>query len=328
MLYYNIYESRQKAGDNKLKLLRFALISLILGVLFTKVAIADIPKVVVDIAPTYSLVAQVMKGIGQPNLLVKLGASPHEHAMRPSDAKSLESANLIFWVSRYLTPWLDNVMPALVKNAEVVELLKTKNTTVLPYRKGATFDLQSFEHGNDEGHENHNHEGIDPHGWLSPKNSIGWLYIIAEKLSDIDPNNAESYLENADRGRIKIEKAISETEVLLKQFRDTRFVVFHDAYQYFEDYFKVLATGAVSMSDASAPGPARISEIRKTIDELNVTCVFSEPQFNPALLDSAIGGTNAKAAIIDPLGSQLLLDADFYPKLLKTIGESIASCSP
>ena len=310
-------------------MLRFSFIGLVLGVLFTKSAIADSPRVVVDIAPTYSLVAQVMKGIGQPDLLVTSGASPHEYAMRPSDAKALESANLIFWVSRHLTPWLENAMPALVQNAEVVELLNTENTTVLAYRKGATFEGHEEHEGHDdEGHEDHNHEGVDPHGWLSPKNSIGWLYVIAEKLSEIDPNNAESYLENADLGRIEIEKAISETETLLEQVRDTRFIVFHDAYQYFEDYFGILATGAISMSDATDPSPARLSKIRKTIEELNVTCVFSEPQYNPALVDSAIGSTNAKVAIIDPLGSQLLLDADFYPKLLKTIGESIASCAP
>ena len=163
---------------------------------------------------------------------------------------------------------------------------------------------------------------------MSPKNSIGWLYVIAEKLSEIDPNNAESYLENADLGRIEIEKAISETGTLLEQVRDTRFIVFHDAYQYFEDYFGILATGAISMSDATDPSPARLSKIHRAIEELNVTCVFSEPQFNPGLIGSAIGSTGAKVAIIDPLGSQLLLDADFYPKLLKTIGESIASCAP
>ena len=318
-------------------MLRFSFIGLVLGVLCTKSAIADSPRVVVDIAPTYSLVAQVMKGIGQPDLLVTSGASPHEYAMRPSDANALESANLIFWVSRHLTPWLENAMPALVQNAAIVELLNTENTTVLAYRKGATFeghedhDDEGHEgHGDhdDEGHEDHNHEGVDPHGWLSPKNSIGWLYVIAEKLSEIDPNNAESYLENADLGRIEIEKAISETETLLEQVRGTRFIVFHDAYQYFEDYFGILAAGAISMSDATDPSPARLSKIHKTIEELNVTCVFSEPQFNPALIDSAIGSTNAKVAIIDPLGSQLLLDADFYPKLLKTIGESIASCAP
>ena len=129
-------------------MLRFSFIGLVLGVLCTKSAIADSPRVVVDIAPTYSLVAQVMKGIGQPDLLVTSGASPHEYAMRPSDAKALESANLIFWVSRHLTPWLENAMPALVQNAEVVELLNTENTTVLAYRKGATFE----DH---EGHEDH-----------------------------------------------------------------------------------------------------------------------------------------------------------------------------
>lgn len=177
-----------------------------------------------------------------------------------------------------------------------------------------------------EGHEGHNHEGIDPHAWLSPENATLWLDVIAAELSEHDAENAASYAANAAAGKLEIQQAKAEIMASLGPVRDGGFVVFHDAYQYFEQSFDIQAAGAIGLSDASDPSPARIAEIQQVVKEKQVSCVFSEPQFNPDLVATVLEGSGAKTVVIDPLGTGLELGANFYPALLKELGSAMASC--
>lgn len=190
-------------------------------------------------------------------------------------------------------------------------------------------------HEDDDGHDDHDdhaedshghgHEGVDPHGWLDPQNGRVWLGAIAAELSKLDPENAATYAANAAQGQAELEALEAELKASLTPFHETKFIVFHDAYHYFENRFDLEASGAISLSDASDPGAARIAEIRDTVAALGVTCVFSEPQFNPGLVASvAAGGTHV--AQLDPLGSTLQPGADLYADLLRGMTTAMLSC--
>ncbi|WP_110815132.1 zinc ABC transporter substrate-binding protein [Pseudoroseicyclus aestuarii] len=181
------------------------------------------------------------------------------------------------------------------------------------------------EHG-DEGHH-HSHDGADPHAWLDPHNAQVWLGVIAEALAEADPENAATYEANAEEGRAEIETAAEEVRASLAPVQGLEFVVFHDAYQYFETSFGMTAAGAISVGDASDPSPARVAEIRETVEELGVSCVFSEPQFNQGLVETVLEGADGHSGTIDPLGSDIALGPDFYPAFLTAIGEAIVSCA-
>ena len=301
----------------------------ICGLWLSGIVSADVPQVTTDIPVTHSLVTRVMAGIGTPDLIVNRGASPHDYSLRPSNAASLEAADLVFWISSELTPWLEGALKTLAADAKVIELMDTKASTVLPFRDGATFETHSHRHKHDEdGHDEDEHAtvNIDPHGWLDPDNGKTWLDVIATELSKIDPENTDIYFDNVSQGKTDIDAVISEIDATLATFRGTNFIVYHDAYQYFERRFDVLAAGSISMGDVSDPSPARIAEIRQTVEELDMTCVFSEPQFNPELIATVVDGTKARARVIDPLGTRLALGADFYLNLLRNIAQTMASC--
>ena len=301
----------------------------ICGLWLSGMVSADVPQVTTDIPVTHSLVTRVMAGIGTPDLIVNRGASPHDYSLRPSNAASLEAADVVFWISNGLTPWLDDALNTLARNAKVIELMDAKGATVLPFRDGATFETHSHRHKHDEdGHDEDEHAtvNIDPHGWLDPDNGKTWLDVIATELSKIDPENTDIYFDNVSQGKTDIDAVISEIDATLATFRGTNFIVYHDAYQYFERRFDVLAAGSISMGDVSDPSPARIAEIHQTVEELDMTCVFSEPQFNPELIATVVDGTKARARVIDPLGTHLTLGADFYLNLLRNIAQTMASC--
>ena len=244
------------------------LFSAIFGLLLSGTASANVPKVVTDIPITHSLVTRVMAGIGMPDLIVDRGASPHEYSLRPSNAASLEAADLVFWISNGLTPWLDDALNTLARNAKVIELMDAKGATVLPFREGATFETHSHQHKHDEdghGEDEHATVNVDPHGWLDPDNGKIWLDVIATALSKTDPTNSGIYFANAIQAKADIDAVISELEATLAEFRGTNFIVYHDAYQYFEKRFDVLAAGSISLGDVSDPSPARIAEVRNKV---------------------------------------------------------------
>lgn len=301
------------------KLLTLSLTAALLG----GAAYAEGPQVAVDIAPVHSLVARVMSGVGTPDLIVQLGASPHEYSLRPSEAKALQEADVVFWMSSGLTPWLTDTIETLASNATVTELLETDGTIELEFRENALFEAHDHD---DEDHDDHGHGAHDPHAWLSPKNAMTWLNVIAGQLSAADPENAGTYFANAAAGRSEIEALIGEVNATLEPVRGEQFIVFHDAYQYFEVDFNFPASGAISLSDASEPSPARIKEIQARVADEGIDCVLAEPQFNPGLVATVLEGTQAHTGTIDPLGSDLELGVDFYPKLIRNLATSLAEC--
>lgn len=305
---------------------------------------ADVPSVAVDIAPVHSLVAQVMGTLGTPALVVSPGSSPHGYSLRPSEAQALQDADVVFWVSAGLTPWLADTIGTLTPEATRVELLEEEGTTKLPKRESALFERHGHKEGaDDEDHDGENHDkdegesheqgsdsdvhrAHDAHAWLDPSNAAIWLDTIADTLSKSDPANSEAYRANAAAGMAELDELATEIQDILTPLRGRGFIVFHDAYQYFENAFDFPAFGAISISDASKPSPARIQQIHDRVAQANVTCVLTEPQFNPDLVNTVLDGTEARTSTTDPLGTHLEIGAALYPQLLRDLARTLADC--
>ncbi len=202
------------------------------------------------------------------------------------------------------------------------------------------------EEGHDDDHEEHAHEDEhegdheemthddhghahgdhDPHAWLSPKNASAWLNLIAAQLSAADTENAGTYFANAAAGRAELEDLTAEVRETLDAVRGSNFIVFHDAYQYFEVAFDFPASGAISLGDASDPSPARIAEIQGRIREEGIDCVLAEPQFNPGLVATVLDGTEASTGVIDPLGAGLEPGPTHYLQVIRNMAATLAEC--
>ncbi len=314
--------------------------------LSTSMLVADVPKVTVDIVPVHSLVSKIMNGVGKPDLIIPAGASPHEYQLKPSNAKSLQNADIVFWIGEDLTPWLEKGLSSLTQDASITSLLGVDGIKLLSFREGALFeahdhgehddhdDHDDHDHGKEkhddhddhDDHEGHAHGEHDPHAWLSPQIAKVWLNVIAAKLSEVDPDNAAKYFSNAKSARDNVDSLVSEVNSILDPMREKKFVVFHDAYQYFERDFGISASGAISLGDASDPSPARLAEIRKRVVDEAVQCVLAEPQYNKGIVKAVVEGTKANTTVIDPLGVNLEAGPSLYENLIRNLATNLAKC--
>ena len=309
-------------------MLKFLTIGFVAVLLNVSASWAEAPRVVTDIPPVHSLVSRVMHGVGTPGLLVRTGASAHSHALRPSDAEILEQADLVIWIGPELTPWLEKPIGVLAGSADTVELLEAEGTKTLSFRESEAFEVaEDDDHdGGEHDEHDHAHDGVDPHAWLDPENATFWLELIGSKLAELDPENAEAYLLNAEQSKSEIKKLVSEIERDLIPVVGARFIVFHDAYQYFESRFGLSAAGAIALGDASDPGPARIAAVRELVWDANVKCILSEPLARDGLVQTVVDGSGARIATVDPAGAGLNHGPDLYLELLRSLTSELKDC--
>ena len=309
----------------------------------TAVATADV-KVVASIKPVHSLVASVMQGVSEPSLLVKGAGSPHTYSLKPSQAKELQAADIVFWMSHDLEAFLENSIESIAKNAKAVSLMDSHGLMKLNFREGGAFDAHDHghddhghdkhdDHGDDKHddhghnkHDEHGHNEVDPHVWLDPQNAKSLVHEIEEHLAEIDPSNAAKYEANAKAVMKKLDALTKEIEADLKPIRERGYVVFHDAYQYFEKRFGVSAVGSITVSPEVLPGAERVSELRDKVKSLNASCVFSEPQFEPKLVKTITENTDAGTGVLDPLGSNIKDGPELYFTLIRNMAKSLKDC--
>ncbi|WP_247743466.1 zinc ABC transporter substrate-binding protein [Shimia sp. R10_1] len=360
---------------------------------------AEAPRVVTDILPVQALVAKVMEGVGTPEQLLPANQSPHSYALRPSEARALQNADLVVWIGTELSPAMDEAIDSLVSEGEAFSLLHLNGTRELEFREeGAFLEISLSEDGDHEGHghdahghddhghddhddhadehdhddhadhkdddhaghddhdhgeekhadhdahdaheghddhddhaeaghddeHHHDHDGVDPHAWLDPQNAQFWMGAIAEKLATLDPENAEAYRANAVAGQAELEALSTEIAAELAPLKGHGFVVFHDAYQYFETRFGLSASGAILSGDGAAPSAARLDAVRDVLHEKGVTCVFTEPQFNAKVVKAISSGLDLHSEELDPLGATL--ETADYPALIRNMAEQFEHC--
>ena len=295
-------------------------------------------KVVASIKPIHSLVSYLMDGIGKPDLIVDGYASPHGFAMKPSHAKMLQNADLIFWVGEDLENFLEKPLSSIAKKAEKIELIEIKGLQVLKFRERNIFDEHDHEHGHDDhgkkeddhddhGHDDHDghaHGEFDPHIWLDPINAKAMLNEMAEHLIENDPKNEAKYKSNLAKALQEIDKLT--IDVMTDLSNSVSSIVFHDAYQYFEERFNVKVLGAFTVNTDVMPGAEQLAEIREIIEHDKVACVFSEPQFNPDIINAVAKDMKIKTGVLDPLGATLDPGKDLYFNLIRNMSASFKGC--
>ena len=281
--------------------------------------------VVASIKPIHSLVAAVMGDTGKPDLLVKGAGSPHTYSLRPSEARMLEGAKVVFWVGDELETFLTKPLKSLAANATVVTLSETQGLTLLDVREGGSFEHHDHDHDAHEDHD-HDHGSKDMHLWLDPENARVIVKQVAKTLSEADPTNASTYEQNAEAVDQRLATLIEETNARLASVMEKRFIVFHDAYHYFEDRFGLQPAGSISVNPEAPPSAQRVKEIQEKITSANAACVFAEPQFEPRIVTVVTEGTNTKAGQLDPLGANLEDGPDLYFNLIESLATSFVDC--
>ena len=315
--------------------------------LFTP-ANADI-KVVTSIKPIHSLASYLMDGVAKPDLIVDGYASPHGFPMKPSHAKMLQNADIVFWVGEDLENFLEKPLDSIAAKAEKIELMEIKGLVKLKFRERNIFDDHDDhghkkkddhddhdhddhakkkdghdDHDDHDGHEGHHHGEFDPHIWLDPINAKVILFEMSKHLIENDPSNESAYRANLSKAYKDIDKLTSDVTAELNE--STASIVFHDAYQYFEERFKVNILGAFTVNTDVLPGAEQLAEIREVIEHDKVACVFSEPQFNPNIIKAVAKDMNIKTGVVDPLGATLTPGKGLYFDLIKNMSKSFKGC--
>jgi zinc transport system substrate-binding protein len=325
--------------------------------LFATPLTADALRVVADIPPLHSLTAQVMGNIGTPELLTPAGTSPHNHALRPSEAARLQNADLLVWVGPLMSPWLGSAKAEMAPDAASIALMETQGTLLLDKRGAHDHDhdhdhseeehtetKDSHNHDHDDhtehadhddhaDHENHGDDHAemetdkvrkDAHVWLSPDNAMAWLPILAEELAKLDPANAETYRANAATAVDALKQQVAKTEARLAPLSGGEFLTAHDAYQYFQARFGLTSHAAVSDADDQDAGPAHLRALLTEAPDLG--CFVIEPSTPKASVTLVTETLNIPAVTIDGLGAALPLGADHYSALMEHLTSGFESC--
>ncbi|AZB57480.1 zinc ABC transporter substrate-binding protein [Cereibacter sphaeroides] len=338
-------------------------ISVALASLLAGPALAEVPRVVTDLPPVHSLVAQVMGDLGEPDLLLGQGADPHSFQLRPSQARALANADLVVWIGPEMTRWLERALEG--RKGEELRLMQVAGTHLQDFGEGAAHDHVGHGHDHadedhdhageghehaDEGHgdeahdhadedhdhageahdhgehEGHSHTGLDPHAWLDPENAQLWLTAVARELGHLDPENAATYAANAEAARAALAELDRETAARLEQAQNQPFYVFHDAYGYFASHYGLTVQGSVSAGDAAAPGAAHLADLRAEMAG-TPRCIFPEAQHDAKLARQIAQETGAKAGpALDPSGSTLEPGPQLYANLIRGLADGILSC--
>ena len=349
-----------KYKSNLLKALFFSIL-----LIFTSPIRAEI-KVVTTIKPLHSLISNVMDGVGNPSLIIEGSTSPHSFTLKPSHAKLLEEADIIFWVGEGMETFMERPLESIVKKAEVISFMELESINKLKFREESIFgdhddhddhgdhddheedhddhddheedhddhddhdedhddhDDHDEDHDDHDGHEGHNHGEFDAHIWLDPMNAKEMVHEIAHELSHLDPVNKDKYNANAEATNLALDEMIDDISQNIN--KDAKFVVFHDAYQYFEERFGIRAAGALTLNTDVLPGAKQIDEIQDVIKDKGINCIFSEPQFNPKIISTISEDTNIKTGVFDPLGANINSDKSLYFKLINNLSEELKGC--
>ena len=320
MLYYNKLLYYNIIMTNKIQTYLLTFFFLVFSLISS--ANAEV-KVVTSIKPIHSLVSYIMDGVGKPDVIVDGYNSPHSFSLKPSHAKMLENADLVIWVGEDLEAFLEKPLQTIAKKAKNIELMDLKGIKKLEFREKNIFE-EHDDHKEKDGHEGHAHGKYDPHVWLDPINAKVIIKEITNQLVQLDSKNSSIYKSNSKKALIDLDKLVKDIKKELN--KDLRFVVFHDAYQYFENRFDIQVLGALTVNTDVMPGAEQLSKIREVIEHEKVNCLFSEPQFNPAIIKSIAKDTKIKTGILDPLGAKLDKGKNLYFDLLKNMSSSFKGC--
>ena len=323
-------------------------------------------NVVTTIKPLHSLVSSVMKGVGEPSLIIEGTNNPHTFVFKPSHAEMIENADIVFWIGEDLEAFMEKPLDSLAKNAKTISFMDLASIEKLKFREQNIFDDHDGhddhddhghkdddhddhghkdddhdDHDDHDGHDDehdghddhdehaghhdgHNHGEFDAHIWLDPANAKEMVLEISHELSELDPSNKSKYEDNASKTIVALDKLIEDVDKSLS--KDISYIVFHDAYQYFEKRFGVIPAGALTLNPDVLPGAKQIADIQDVINDKGIKCIFSEPQYNPKIIETIGNDMNISTGVMDPLGAYIDTGSSMYSDLINGIANSIKDC--
>ena len=346
---------------NKSRFLSF-IIFLFLGLLSTHLLAK--PQVVTSIKPVFAIVSSIAGDTLEVEMLVQDPYSPHSYRLKPSDMSKILKAEAIFYVHSSIENFLPKALENASARTKIVQLSQARGLSLFEYRTSENWKLggdhhhdhdedehhedehhedehhedehhedehHEDEHHEDEHHEDEHHESqglssYDMHIWLDPQNLKVMSREVAKQLSKLYPQNAGLYAQNAEAFQAAISKKSSELEEKLQAIRNKNFIVYHDAYQYFEKRFRLSGVGALSLHPGESLSPQRLNQVKKLIRDESVVCIFKEPQFSGKSAEAALIGTNASLGEIDPLGVGIEANARFNLKQLDALADGFLDC--
>ena len=287
---------------------------------------AEVPKVVASIQPLHSLAAMVMEGLGEPALLVSGAASEHGYSLKPSDMRAIEAAKVAVIVDTGYETFLAKPLKARGDKIATIAMADLPGLTVYEPREGGVWEAHAHHKHNHDAHGHDHHDEVDGHVWLDPSNAQLLLTALAEHLSELDPANAAAYHRNADTARAKLAVLDGELKAKLAPLAGKPFVVFHDAYQYFEARYGLSGAGSITVDPDRSPSPKRMAALKDKLVAAKAACVFREPQFPAGVVDALAKAANAQVGLLDPQGAGLPPGPALYPALLANLADSLTKC--
>ena len=311
------------------------LISIIILYFFSNfnVFASETKGVITTIKPIESLVNAVIGDTGKTVSLIPPEISPHEFRLKPSDVRILQNSNIVFYISSHLETGIVKMFKNLPKNIKTINLMEETGIDHLSIRDNEAWELHDHDDhdkhdAKDEKHDDHDKHDTkdDIHIWLDPDNAIKIVRKINKELSLFFPKNAIIYNDNSSKLINEIESLKIELKKELLPIKDKPYIVFHDAYQYFERAFELNAIGSIALENDVASSPKQISFIKDKILKSQATCVFQEPQFDSKLVKTVVEGTKARIGILDPIGVNIVEKENFYLQLLRNMSKSLKKC--
>jgi len=305
-------------------------------------------KVVTTIKPLHSLISRIMETRGEPQLIIEGTNNPHTFVFKPSHAKMIEEADIVFWIGEDLEAFMEKPLNSLAKDAKKIAFMDSESIEKLKFREENIFDDHDDhddhdghkdddhdDHDDHDGHDDehddhaghhdgHNHGEFDAHIWLDPENAKEMVKIIRDELIKIDPEGQRQYSVNAAGATLELDNLINNVEKELS--KDISYIVFHDAYQYFETRFGVKSAGALTLNPDVLPGAKQIADIQDLISDKGIKCIFSEPQYNPKIIETLGNDMNISTGVMDPLGAFIDPGPTMYVELVNGIANSIKDC--
>ncbi|MEL3923811.1 zinc ABC transporter substrate-binding protein ZnuA [Aeromonas enteropelogenes] len=283
-------------------------------------------EVLTTIKPLGFIAAAITDGVSEPKVLLPTGASPHDFSLRPSDIRSINDADLVVWVG----PELEGFMAKpLANHPHVLTLTQVEGMPLFDYarQEGHEEHVDEEHEGHDhDGHEGHHHEGIDPHLWLGPTQAKVIARAIAVELGKQDPANKSPYEANLAAFDAKVDAKDKIIAEQMKAVNQKGYFVFHEAYGYWERHYGMSSKGHFTVSPERRPGARTLVEIRKALEEKQASCIYAEPQFSPAVIESVARNTGAKVLLLDEVGEQVPLGPDGYPQFMQQLADAFAQC--
>jgi zinc transport system substrate-binding protein len=299
-----------------------------LATLFLSNSAFAAPKVIASIMPVHSIVANVMGEVGTPNLLLSGKNSEHAASLSPEQITNLGNADIVFMIGGGLEHKLGQISGTeAVNGKKFVMLVDAPNVKALKIRQGGAFETDDDEELPDKSDPQYGFAlKYNPHVWLDPENAKAMTKAVAAELGEADPEHAKTYEANATAYLASLDQLETKITGATKSIQGKPFIVFHDAYPYFESRFGLNAVGSISDASAANPSAKRLDEIKTKLEQTKAACVFREPQFDTKYVNVVLEDSNAKQGVLDAMGYDLTPGPNAYAEILRNIATSAKAC--